>query len=100
MQTLQQTKCKDCKWFKGTYKNVTGHWRGDCRIHAPVRLQEAESINGMADARPVDGWPHVDENDFCGAFKKRDAETSEDRIIASLPRLEALAKENSEEGAA
>jgi hypothetical protein len=59
--------CKTCKWFNRDY----------CRIHAPVRVQESENNNGIADARAADGWPRVDESDFCGEFAAKEAREPE-----------------------
>lgn len=89
-------RCDNCTWFKGTFKGITNRWRGDCRIHAPVRVQERNGDSAGAQ----DGWPRVDESDFCGEFKQCEPQTSEDRILATIPRLEAQARANEEGGSA
>jgi hypothetical protein len=65
--------CKTCKWFIATWKSPQEVWSGNCRRHAPVRIQLAENNNGRINAAGEDGWPSVVETDFCGDFAERES---------------------------
>ncbi len=82
--------CKTCIFYRQTNEYMPGYKSGDCRIDSPKSFQVSDG-----DGPSVwHGWPRVNDGDFCGAWKERPLASSHDRILATIPRLEALANGN------
>lgn len=60
--------CKNCRWFQERRLDFS-EAEGDCRVRAPVRLQKCYDQGG--ESFPVDGWPRVRKDDFCGEFETK-----------------------------
>ena len=75
-------KCQDCRYFEpdsGSVKAEMGGSEavssyGDCRHSPPVVLpgrQLAAAAGGQL-YRPIDRWPHVQTDQWCGEWAQRD----------------------------
>jgi len=74
-------KCQDCRFFEpesGAVKaEMAGSgamaFYGDCRRHPPIVLPGRQIGQGAAAiSHPIDRWPHVHRDQWCGDYAERD----------------------------
>ena len=56
-------KCSTCRFYQ-----YHSHAEDECRKNAPVVLQDSDGNTAF----PVNCWPKVKHNDFCGQYEPSD----------------------------
>lgn len=70
----EETRCENCRWWGGEWKNDEKSPMGTCRVRAPQTSQPKR--RGRFDYARGE-WPWTAANDWCGEFKDQDGRTEQ-----------------------
>lgn len=68
--------CEACKHWRQIVEGpeaieLDGNKLGECRRHAPVRMQDGITYGTASTIKIKDGWPGTWSNEFCGDWEMR-----------------------------